>query len=471
MDKYTKNALSLFKWTADNVPAYKKFLHDHKINVDKIRTAEDFLTLPAMDKANYLRYYPFVELFPREKIPYMISASSGSSGKPFYWPRGREQELEAADVHKKIFKDIFGIGKKRVLVVICFSMGTWVAGTYTASACRYIAEEGYNLSVITPGIDKEDAVAALRNFAPLFDMVIVCGYPPFVADVLNEAKERGVVLKRLNLRLLLAGENFSERWRDIIHDLAGIKRGLNNSMGIYGTADAGLLGHETPLTVFLRKQIIKNNKLGRELYGTNGHLPTIVQYHPQYKYFEEVGGNLLFTTKAGVPLIRYNIRDRGRILTFDQVKDVLQKNNLWSEVEKLHLDKWKLPFIFLYGRDDVAAMFYALNIYPENIKAGLESKRVFSYVTGKFIIKINIVNKGLGQQLEIAVELKNGVASSDKLRRLITKSLVDHMLSLNAEYRKLYNSIGERALPEVKLIDFGSSVFQIKKSKHKWVER
>lgn len=471
MDKYAKKALSLFKWTAGNVLAYKKFLHDHKIDIDKIRTLKDFLTVPAMDKENYLRHYPFLELFPNKQIPYMISASSGSSGKPFYWPRGHEQELEAVEVHKKIFTEIFGIGKKRVLVVICFSMGTWVAGTYTANACKSIAEEGYNLSIITPGIDKDDAVAALRNFAPLFEMVIVCGYPPFVADVLSEAKEQGVELKKLNLRLLFAGENFSERWRDIIHDLADMKRGLSNSVGIYGTADAGLLGNETPLTVFLRKKIVENNQLGKELYGLNSHLPTIVQYHPQYKFFEEVGGNLLFTTKAGLPLIRYSIHDQGRLLSFEEVKVILQKNNLWSEVEKMKLDKWKLPFVFLYGRDDVSAMFYALNIYPENIKAGLESKQVFSYVTGKFIIKVKIINNGLGQRLQIAVELKKSVSSTDELKRLIVKSLVTNMLRLNAEYRKLYNSIGERALPEVKLVDFGSSVFQIKKSKHKWVER
>jgi len=456
-----KDALKLFKDTARRVPAYKSFLKKHRINPAHIKSYGDFLSAPVMDKKNYLRTFKFADLFPGRKIPAMISASSGSSGKPFYWPRGEEQEKIGGNIHEKIFRDIFGIKKEeKTLVIICFSMGTWIAGTFTMSSVRWMAKHGYNISVITPSIEKEDAVGILRDLAPVFDRIVLAGYPPFLRDVIEEARAQNIKIKNMHLNILFAGENFSEKYREIMHDLVGAKNKFRGSASIYGTADAGAIGHETPASIFIRKSL-KFDSL----------VPSVIQYNPRHVFFELSGDELIFTAKAGLPLVRYNIHDTGSIFTHEEMKKILKKQKLLKEAEKAGFSKWKMPFIFLGSRSDVATTFYALNIYPENIKAGLENKNVYKYVSGKFITYAKLLKKGRDQKLFIEVELARGVKISQELAEKIRQNIFDSLVKLNMEYRKLHRSIGTKALPNISLIQFGDPRFVVKKAKHKWSKK
>lgn len=470
MDKGIKEAFFIFCQIGKKIPAYKKFFSDNRVSFDDIKSVKDWQKIPCLNKKNYLSKYHFIDLFPDRVIPNTISASSGSSGVPFYWPRGEEQEEEGSIIHEKIFSEIFKIGKKRVLVMVCFSMGSWVAGTYTATTCAKISKVRHDISVITPGIDKDDAVSSLKRLAPLFDKVIITGYPPFVIDVLSEAQRVGVKLKKMDISLLFAGESFSEQWRGIVHEMIGKKDYLFSSVNIYGSADACILGHETPLTIFLRRQALKNKRLAVDLFGayrSNGF--NLVQYYPEYKYFEEVDGKLVFTAKSGLPLIRYMIGDNGRVLSYEKILLIIKKHHLHDKIIKLGLNKWKLPGVVLQGREDVAASFYALNIYSENIKAGLENRKVRDMVTGKFTIKIKVVNNGKTQIFNIYVELKKGISGNQERKQAIFKSLFDQLVKLNTEYRKLHASIGNKALPNIKLLKYGSVCFRNRGPKHKWV--
>ena len=99
--------LDVFYTTVRDVPAYKKFLQKNSVNPKQIKTLEDFSKhVPVMDKENYLRAYPFTELVKGGIVPPMVSASSGSSGKPFYWPRGDDQEISGGKLHENIFRNI-----------------------------------------------------------------------------------------------------------------------------------------------------------------------------------------------------------------------------------------------------------------------------------------------------------------------------------------------------------------------------
>lgn len=465
-----KNALELFRWAAKNVAAYKNFLHKNGINPAKIKSLSDFAKVPAIDKKNYLRHYSFRDLLPGGKIPFMTSASSGSSGQPFYWPRSQEQEDRGAQMHEPIFRDIFKIGKDRTLVMICFSMGTWIAGTFTMASAQQLAQKGYNITVITPGIEREDALAALANFAPLFERVIICGYPPFVMDIISEANERKIPLNKFKLNMLFAGENFSEKWRDTIHEMAGINDPLHGSVSIYGTADAGMLGHENPLSIFIRRKALENKEFATAMFGDISFLPTMVQYYPDLIYFETVNGNIVFTTKSGIPLLRYNIGDMGRILTVENTEKILKEFGYFNLIKK-ELQSWQYPMIVLGGRSDVAVTFYALNIYPENIKAGLEDDRVAKQLTGKFVSYTKNINKERDQKLIIMIEMNRNVHLTSSLKELTKLCIFDNLIKLNAEYRKLYHSINHKALPQIQLLPFGDPIFKVRGSKHKWVKK
>src|SRR4051812_38796557 len=84
-----KMAVRLFQDTAKSVPAYKAFLEENRVNPRKIKSFADLTQVPVVTKENYLRKYP-LESLVRDgnwvKAVNSLSLSSGSTGKPFFWP-------------------------------------------------------------------------------------------------------------------------------------------------------------------------------------------------------------------------------------------------------------------------------------------------------------------------------------------------------------------------------------------------
>src|SRR5581483_6125720 len=156
-------AKALFKKAARDISAYRSFLNARHIKPASIKTFEDFQGIPPMDKQNYLYRHDFKNLFAGRKMPPMVYASSGSSGHPTFWFRGDEQEKTGAMIHEKIFSEIFNIPKnEETLVIVCFSMGVWIAGNFTYMACRELSRAGHHISVVTPGIDMGDIMEVMK---------------------------------------------------------------------------------------------------------------------------------------------------------------------------------------------------------------------------------------------------------------------------------------------------------------------
>ncbi|MEK7650490.1 MAG: hypothetical protein AAB364_01305 [Patescibacteria group bacterium] len=403
------------------------------------------------DKASYINKFRPESLLFKGKVPPMISASSGSSGQPNFWFRDDKQEEVGGEIHRIILDKIFDINKKdSTLVVICFSMGVWIAGSYTLSSFRYTARKGYSLSVISPGIDKEDTLNILKNLAPRFKNLILAGYPPFIMDVINDAAKEGIELKNRKIKIITSGDKFSEKWRSDLLAMLNEKDMNASLIGIYGSADAGILGHETPLSIFLRRETLANKALGQELFGDRvGPIPALVQYYPSEVNFETVSNELVLTTKTAMPLMRYNIHDTGRTLNYAEIKNILDKHNLTKKAVKFGLNYWKLPLLILSGRTDVAVTFYALNIYPENIKSSIEDPRITKFLTGNYSAFSKTSEKSKTERLYIKLELANPKINGKKIHRLVTNVLVEKLSELNIEYRKLRSAIGKKALPVV----------------------
>src|SRR5579871_113198 len=146
----------------------------------------------------------------------MIAVSSGSTGKPCFWPRTLADELNIAWRFEQIFHDSFHADQRKTLAVICFTLGTWVGGMYTAACCRHLAAKGYPITVITPGNHKEEIFRVVQELGPLYDQVVLCGYPPFLKDVIDTGRARGVEWPRYGIKLVMAGEVFSEEWRALV---------------------------------------------------------------------------------------------------------------------------------------------------------------------------------------------------------------------------------------------------------------
>ncbi|QUY43903.1 phenylacetate--CoA ligase family protein [Acaryochloris marina] len=430
--------LSLFHRVAQTVPAYKDFLQQQGIDPTQIQTLEDFVTLPLTTKDNYLRQFPLPRLCRDGKLETcdMMAVSSGSTGEPTFWPRFITDEYQIATRFEQIFADSFAADQKRTLAVVCFALGTWVGGMYTANCCRHLASKGYPLTVITPGNNKTEILRVVQALGPMFEQVVLLGYPPFLKDVIDTGLTEGVPWPQYHLKWVMAGEVFSEAWRDLIGTRVGSTNSCFDSASLYGTADAGVLGNETPLSICIRRFLANHPDIAAEVFG-EARLPTLVQYDPTSRYFEVTEeGTLLFSGNNGIPLIRYHICDRGGIFPYDQMLAFLQAHGfdaITTLQQQGHAPIRPLPFVYVFGRSHFTVSFFGANIYPENVTVGLEQPEICDWVTGKFVMQVQ-TDADQNSHLVIYVELAPGQTASIAREHAMAQSILQQLRRLNSEF-------------------------------------
>ena len=316
-DAFTR-ALGLFHDAAERVPAYAGFLAEHGVSAASVRGRAEFERLPTPTKQNYYRKHALPELCREGRIEHsdFVAVSSGSTGEPAIWPRFVTDELGTAERFEQVLADGFRAHERRTLGVICFALGSWVGGMYTTMACRHVAAKGYPLTLVTPGNNLLEILHVVRALAPHFDQTVLFGYPPFLKDVIDAGRADGLRWSEHHVRLVTAGEVFSETWRALVAERAGSPDLAASTASLYGTADGGVLANETPLSITIRRFLAEKPAAARELFA-EPRLPTLCQYDPCHRYFETDASELLFTGDGGIPLVRYRILDRGGLIPYD----------------------------------------------------------------------------------------------------------------------------------------------------------
>ncbi|MEV4100668.1 phenylacetate--CoA ligase family protein [Nonomuraea sp. NPDC049649] len=415
--------VKLFHDVVETVPAYRAFLAERGIDPAQIQTFQDFVGLPMTSKDTYIRRHPLPDLCRHGVIGDIVAVSSGSTGEPAFWPRTAADEHAVAARFEEVFRDSFAARERRTLAVVCFALGTWVGGLFTLACCRRLAELGYPVTVVAPGSDKREILRVVPELAPHFDQVVLLGYPPFLKDVIDA----GLPWSRWNVRLVTAGEVFSEEWRTLVASRAGIADPVRGIASLYGTADAGVLGNETPLSVEIRRFLAGRPELARELFGES-RLPTLVQYDPEARFFEEHEGTLLFTGDNGIPLIRYHIADDGGLIPYERMLAFARDHGLEPPAPGP-----ERPFAYVFGRSRFTVSYYGANVYPENISVGLEQPEVAGLVTGKFVMEV-AEDSRRDRHLTVTVELAPGEQPSDGTAEAVGASILAQLRRLNSEF-------------------------------------
>lgn len=290
---------------------------------------------------------------------------------------------------------------------------------------------------------------------------MLVGYPPFVKDVLDQAS---AAVTTQDIRILMAGENITEAWRDYILHRLGKAEKPDHTVLIYGTADAGIMGHETPTTVRVRRAARDDKAFNTALFGDATVQPTFVEYEPDYRYTEtDDDGFLLFTVDNVFPLIRYRINDRGFTITADALGYLTCQHGKSLDVRT---SSPEAAFISLGSRSDIAATFYALKIFPESVRSALEHDGLTSVISGKFRL-VTESDEAHEQTLHLHVELRADATVEADLVTRIRELVVASLIHTNSEFRQLHQTLGERAEPVVALHGFGTDGFA-PDIKHRW---
>lgn len=429
--------LALFHEVAAGVPAYQRFLAAHGVEPAAVRTLADFQRLPLLTRDNYLRSYALAERCRGGSLAGLeiVAMSSGSTGEPTPWPRALVDELQIAARFEQVFFDNFAADRRSTLAVVCFPLGTWIGGMYTASCCRHLTLKGYPVVTVTPGNQKPEIYRVLTSLAGQFEQVVLLGYPPFLKDVIDGGAAAGIDWHALRLGLVLAGEVVSEDWKALMVARAGLRRPLFDIASLYGTADAGVLAVETPLAAAIRGFVGRDPEHARALFGA-ARLPTLAQYDPRSRYFEAHEGTLLFSGDNGVPLVRYHISDQGGIVGYEDMLGFCRARGfdpiaaVRGQGERgMHA----LPFVYVFGRSHFAVSFYGANVFPEMVAIGLEQPALSAFVTGKFVMEV-VADGDQDRALRITVELAEGATPPADLGERIAAAVLASLRRLSSEF-------------------------------------
>ncbi len=466
----------LFNICVDKVPAYKPFLKTHGINPVKIKTYEDFKKVPIMNKANYLRQYLLEELCMQGTLTQSLvfTSTSGSTGAPFYFPRNSILDWQSSICHEMFLKTSNIDKEKSTLVLVCFGMGVWIGGVITYEAFKTISERGYPLTILTPGVNKKEIYEALKNIGGKFDQVILCGYPPFMKDVIDEGEDHGVFWHNYNLKIIFAAEGFSEKFREYILEKTGIKNVLRDTMNVYGSADLGTMAQETPLSIFIRRLALKHKNLYTKLFKEANRLPTFAQFNPHFINFEEIDGKVYCSGSNALPLLRYEIGDNGGVMDFNDVENIFKEEgfDLRKKAHEAGIEDTiaELPFVYVYERTDLSTKLYGAIIFPEYIKGGLQHPSIDKYITGKFTMSTEH-DSDQNEFLSINVELKQGIIESDWLKSEVQNKISESLLEKSAEHKNNAHMLPGRVDPRIVFWPHGDPTHFGLGTKQKWVKK
>jgi len=469
-----KYALGVAETALKRTSAYPDYLKSQGLSVDGVAGMDAFRRLPVIDKRLYVDRYPLAKLAMdgSPSSAYTIEKSSGHSGGSYYWLRLAEEDAMFPQYLEHAFVQFYKMDTMPTLVLITLALGTWTSGEKMAQALRQVAASGkYPLTVMAPGTNIEEILEIVADIGALYAQTIIVGYPPFIKTVIDEGTRRGFDWPSLNVRIGLGGEGYSEPWRDHMASLIGVDPDVDllAVSGGYGAADIGMsIGREYAATVMVRKLCLAKPELGRDLFGVGngggGTLPNLLQYNPASCYIEEVEGELVFTVLSGIPLVRYNIHDKGGVMTFDQAMQVLGDHgcDLYGELARRGYGPeqvWKLPFFYVYGRTDGTVSIVGANVFPQNIQAVLAEARDQEIVTFKLAVE---TTPSFSQRLVVSLE-HNAQRLSEEQKTALSanyyRMLVDGLRRTNPDFRDAHDDNPEAADPIVRVHARGTGPF------------
>jgi phenylacetate-CoA ligase len=463
-----KTALAVFNKASVETEAYGEFLRSHNIDPLTIGTIEDFYKLPTIDKDNYVKRYGFgkINAVKAGENLYSFSLSSGTTDRPTLWPRYYAQEEGYVGIFDTFLTLYWAIDKKRTLAINAFNLGVYTSGVAVNIALRPLTQK-YRMTLATTGSDLDNIVETVEQLSGHYDQTIIFSYPTFVRTVLDKLKKANVDLKKLNLKIFIAGEGNTVEWVQYVNKLVtGDPQNLTTIIDGYGTTDLGLLGVSSALTNLIRHLANKDKGIREELFGDTKIVPTLFQYVTNNYFIEQMNGELYFTSSSATPLVRYNLHDRGGVIKFREMEEILKKHGYDYKklIKKAGLSEgiiWQQPFVYCFGRRDDTVIVGGGNVFPEQIAPALFNPGITDVHSFKLGLQ---VDEQQHQMMFIVLELKYGVKYGKRrllnLEKKYHDIILDHLMKVNSDYAIAYKSDPIYCDPIIKIYEFGAGPFK-----------
>lgn len=446
LSAYVK-AYQQFYAAKKNVPAYQLFLDQQKFNRASSKSLHSFLaSIPFTDKENYVKKYSIEQRCVHARIPdneVVIDESSGSSGMPMNWVRGKRERETNGKIIQLGIRTLYP--NEPLFVINAFALGPWATGVNVTMSCVKFSK------LKSLGPDKAKIINTLNYFGNSHHYLIM-GYPPFLKSMVETSE---IDWKAYNITLIFGGESMTEGMRDYL-----FSKGIKHVYSSYGASDIELnMAFESDFTISLRRLLRDDEDLRKKLLKFPGPLPMIFQFNPADFLIESSDeGELLITvcrSKYIAPKIKYNIHDRGHILDYKKVLEMLDELNISRD--KLIKPKTDLPLLFHYGRTDNTVSFFGANISPTDIQEVIYQTPQLASSIHSFYIQIDEDEQG-SKQLILLLEMNEGFVAQQMPD--LNLEFFTRLASVNQDFREAIKMVPLNSQPRIRYIEYKTGVFE-----------
>ncbi len=425
------------------IPAYRQLVKAHLGYVPFIVSAKNYCKLPILDKTGYLGANQLNTLIAGKiSSAYSIQRSSGFSGIPTYWLKTTSEARNSDLSFRLLWDHYLNPHNEPTLVIVGFSLGTWTSGTDLLRLSNELAiHGGRRVTSISPGENVEETLEIIRNFAKHFKQLIIFGNPLYVKGLVDVGHD--IDWTSLKVMFITGGEPTTEAWRDLIAERIGvdIDKDPMRIINAYGASDFGATtATETPLSIRIKRLAMQDANLATAIFGRERNLPNLFQYQPLNHHIEQYGEKFLVTYWSHIPLIRYNIRDRGRVFSFNKIKRILSDQGYdFDQLCKGHPRRpFKLPFLFVDTRDDGTISIGGANVYPANIETALiEHSELQPHIEHFYISVVQDNNCDSRLVVQLIIRDLDGQTSQwiEEFKQNASEAILNTLLRDNREYR------------------------------------
>lgn len=447
-------AWRIHRLAATRVPAYRELIEAGSaprtpVLDGRTPTMEG---VPETDKAGYVTPNGILRISVGGRLPtrgVVIDESSGSSGKPTSWARGRIERMVG---RRMLQLNVGGASIDRPgFVINGLLLGTWAAGVNVSTSLA----DAVTIKSTGPDIDK--IIGTMLQFGPGY-RYFVMGYPPFLKMVADDDRLDWAEYETV---ACYGGEGMSEPMR------AHLERRFKRVFGSYGAADLELgLAGESDVSIRLRRAIIEDEAVRDALVRTeHGVTPIVMQYDP-LAYFVESNdlGELVFTVNRPwriSPRVRYNIHDLGHVMRAPEVRRRLQAIGRGHVLDGVDRNR-DLPFLFLYRRSDRSVDYYGVVVSPDGVAEALHDVPALSPILSTFKL-LSYEDERHDKKMEIAVELAEGAAFHGDVAELAEEVFV-RIGRVNGDFRGTRAAAPKGNPPLLTIHPFGTGPFAGKRA-------